>query len=79
MLAYINGNYKIGTNHILTIQGDEDGTMYYVTDNRQYRQAKLQYKHPTGWQCSRFGLWFNARFDDGTQKRIYINDLVEYR
>lgn len=63
----------------LWVYGDDNGYMHYCIDGLHERTAKLQYKSATGWNCSRYGLWFMAQFPDGGRKRIYLMDLVEYR
>ena len=80
-MYYVQGKYKFRDkpHRQLWIYGDDNGMMYYCTDGYNERKAKIKYKHPTGWNCIKFGLYFIAKFPDGGTKSIYLSDLLEYK
>lgn len=65
-------------NGTIDIIGDSDGFMYYIVNGYKEKRAKLIYKKFRN-RFDKAGLYFVARFLNGTTKRIYLTDLVEYR
>lgn len=70
--------YHFGRNTV-DIIGDSEGIMHYIVNGLFARKSKLLYKTPGNQFGIRGGLYFIARFPDGTSKRMYLNELVEYR
>ena len=65
-------------NGTIDIIGDSDGYMYYIVNGMFEKRAKLKYKEfRNTW--NRAGLYFIARFMNHTSKRVYLQDLHEYR
>lgn len=80
-MYYVEGKYKFNdTPHYqMWFYGADKKRAYYCTDGFKERSAKLYFKPQTGWDFEKYGLYFYAIFPDGGTKRIYLNNLVEYR
>lgn len=60
----------------------ENGTMLYIIDGCKTKKAKMYYKPVKSWNqyfSGKYGLYFIARFSNGTQKRVYLTELPAYR
>lgn len=60
----------------------ENGTMIYIVDGYKTKTAKVYYKELENWEQyfkGTYGLYFIARLSNGTQKRVYLTKLPEYR
>ena len=71
----MNHEFKNGT---IDIIGDSDGYMYYIVDGCKEKRSKILYRE-FKTRFDNAGQYFIARFQDKTSKRIYLNDLIEYR
>lgn len=51
--------------------------MHYIIDGHIEKRSKLYYKPYSN--NFKYGLYFIARFSNRTTKRIYLNELPEYK
>lgn len=62
----------------IDIIGDSNGYMYYIVNGYKEKRSKILYREfRTRWDNA--GQYFIARFLNGASKRIYLNNLTEYR